>query len=249
MKWVSSVVSTVGVVHQVAETLTTLNKLPNLANAKSKAQQVCNTADDIAKMIIARTGADVEDGYSRLKFLERLNKIVREVGSIRPAEIKKSQDAIAAHINLIEKIDKMDVKKLETSTQMFGHMAAFSSSIRGDFAQLANTLNEDLLPTIKELKELLSETKLTLEETANKLEQMRELQQKQDSREDSSKTLEDFKEEVRNSNPELDEFKVEAKAREKKSKYDKTHKESVKSIVKDIFDLMDNKQLTVITKP
>ena len=249
MKWVSSVVSTVGVVHQVAETLTTLNKLPNLSTAKSKAQQVCNTADDIAKMIIERTGADVEDGYSRLKFLERLNKIIREVGSIRPAEIKKSQDAIAAHINLIEKIDKMDIKKLETSTQMFGHMAAFSSSIRGDFAQLANTLNEDLLPTIKELKELLSETKLTLEETANKLEQMRELQQRQDSREDSSKTLEDFKEEVRNSNPELDEFKVEAKAREKKSKYDKTHKESVKSIVKDIFDLMDNKQLTVITKP
>ena len=247
MKWVSSVVSTVGVVHQVAEALTTLNKLPDLSNAKSKAQQVCNTADDIAKMIIARTGADVEDGYSRLKFLERLNRIVRAISSIRPAEIKKSRDAIAAHINLIEKIDKMDVKKLETSTQMFGHMAAFSRSIRGDFAQLANTLNEDLLPTIKELKELLSETKLTLEETTNKLEQMRELQQKQDSREDSTKTLEDFKEEVRNSNPELDESKVDAKAREKKSKYDKSHKESVKSIVKDIFDLMDNKQLTVKT--
>ena len=249
MNWVSTVMSTVGIVEQVADIMLKLKKLPDLSNVKSNVQTMCNNADEIANMIIARTGADIEDGHSRLKFLERLNKVIKEVGSIKPAEIKKSKDAIASHINLIEKIDKMDIKKLETSAQLFGHMASFSKSIRGDFAQLANTLNEDLLPTIKELKDLLSETKLTLEQTTSTLEQMRELQQKQDSREDSSKTLEDFIQEVRRNNPNLGDDAVEQEARDKKRRYDMNHKDSVKSIVKDMFDLMDGKRLTVKTIP
>ena len=158
MRWVSSVVSNVGIVHQIATALKTLNDLPDLSIVKVKAKSVCDVAYEIARMIIERTSVDVEGTTSKLKFLERINTVVKSLGDISPMAIKRSNKAIEGHTNFLDKLNKMDMTKLETATKMFEHLAEFSRSIKGDFKELAKVFNEDLMPILEETRDLLRTT-------------------------------------------------------------------------------------------
>ena len=155
MRWVSSIMSIIGTVEQVANVLLTLKKIPNLDSIKNTANKVCNTADDIAIMVMSRTGVDIESASSRIKFLERINSVIKSLYNIKTTDLSKSKNALSGHIALIRKINEVDVVKLETSARMFEQMAKFSTSIRGDFQALASSINEDLMPVLEELKEIM----------------------------------------------------------------------------------------------
>lgn len=155
MKWVSGIMSTVGVVKQVADVLLTLNDLPDLSGVKSKTERVCNTADSIVALVTSRPGVPTNISESRISWMERINKTIKEMQYIRPDALNKSRRALSAHIALIKQINTVDVTKLETSARMFQQMARFSESIHGNFSKLAKTLNEDLMPVLEELKEIM----------------------------------------------------------------------------------------------
>lgn len=56
----------------------------------------------------------------------------------------------------IEKINTIEVNKLQNATNMFKQMSNFSESIKGDFDKLAESLSEKLLPVLTELKEVMT---------------------------------------------------------------------------------------------
>jgi hypothetical protein len=156
MKWVSGIMSTVGVVKQVADVLMTLLKLPDVSPVKAKVKFVCDTADSIVAMVTSRPGVDTwDDAKSRITWMERITRTVQSMGRINPLAIKRAQTALKGHIELIKQIKAVDVQKLETSARMFQQMAKFSQSIKGNFEMLAETLAEDLMPILKELKEIM----------------------------------------------------------------------------------------------
>lgn len=156
MRWVSGIMSTVGVVKQVADVLMTLLKLPDVSSVKSKVKYVCDTADSIVAMVTSRPGVDTwDDAKSRITWMERITRTVQSMGRINPMAIKRAQTALRGHIALIKQIKAVDVQKLETSARMFQQMARFSQSIKGNFEMLAETLAEDLMPILKELKEIM----------------------------------------------------------------------------------------------
>jgi hypothetical protein len=156
MRWVSGIMSTVGVVKQVADVLMTLLKLPDVSPVKSKVKYVCDTADSIVAMVTSRPGVDTwDDAKSRITWMERITRTVQSMGRINPLAIKRAQTALGGHIALIKQIKSVDVQKLETSAKMFQQMAKFSQSIQGNFKMLAETLAEDLMPILKELKEIM----------------------------------------------------------------------------------------------
>lgn len=158
MKWVSGIMSTVGVVKQVADVLMQLLKLPDVTRVKPKVQTVCNTADEIVAMVTSRPGVSTwEDAKSRISWMRRINETVKEMSRINPTALNKSKRALAGHIALIKKINEVDVAKLETAAKMFQHMSEFSRSIKGNFVALAKTINEDLMPVLEELKKIMEQ--------------------------------------------------------------------------------------------
>jgi flagellar biosynthesis/type III secretory pathway chaperone len=56
---------------------------------------------------------------------------------------------------MLDKVNSIDLAKLQTTTNLFEKMAEFSKSISGDFEGLADTLNDKIAPLIEELKGLL----------------------------------------------------------------------------------------------
>ena len=157
-KWISTSVSTIGMVGQLADILMTVHKMPDVAGIKEKVQLICNTADDIARMVIEHTSVDIEASNSRLKFLERINTIVEKLGSVAPDKIRKSKSALDSYTGLIDGINKMDVTKLETATKMFEHISEFSKSIRGDFEGLAKIFDEHIVKVLEEVRDNLKQT-------------------------------------------------------------------------------------------
>jgi hypothetical protein len=49
----------------------------------------------------------------------------------------------------------MNPEKLKLSAGMFEQMARFSESVHGNFDRIADAVNEDLMPALKELKDLM----------------------------------------------------------------------------------------------
>ena len=155
MKWVSGILSTVGVIGQVATILMQLNDLPDVSPVKPKVEKVCKTADEIVRLVTTRPEVPIDQAQSRISWMQRINKTIKEMAGISPAAINKSKKALEGHIKLVSKIDSMKVEKLETAYQMFKSMADFSRSINGDFENLAGSINEKLMPTLEELKTIL----------------------------------------------------------------------------------------------
>lgn len=155
MKWVSSVVSTVGVVNQVAETLMLLNNLPDLSNIAYKTEKMCNTADEVIRQVTTRPDVDINEADSRLRYLERINRVIRQLSYIPMSSIGKSEKALSGHINLLREINNVDLEKLSQSAKLMEHLAIFSSSIKGNFEGLADIINEKLLPILEDLKVIM----------------------------------------------------------------------------------------------
>lgn len=158
MKWVSGIMSTVGVVKQVADVLMQLLDLPDVSPVRARVQYVCDTADKIVELVTSRPAVTTwEDAKSRISWMDRISRTVKEMTRMNPAGINKSTKALSGFIRLVNKIDKIDVQKLQTAERMFAHITEFSRSIRGNFKALAETINEDLMPVLEELKKIMEE--------------------------------------------------------------------------------------------
>lgn len=94
-------------------------------------------------------GSDV---FSLIKYIKGLNTEISALSNVNYEGLERNTNT---YIKFIDKVNTMDVKKLETSTKMFEQMSKFSTSIRGDFDRLAEALNENLMPVLEELKEIM----------------------------------------------------------------------------------------------
>ena len=134
----------------------TLINLPDVTPVKSKVKYVCDTADEIVSMVTSRPSVSTwDDAKSRMSWMNRITETVNRMSRISPAGINKTRRALGGFIQFVNKVNAVDVEKLETSARMFQQMANFSKSIHGDFQKLTETLAEDLMPVLQELKEIM----------------------------------------------------------------------------------------------
>ena len=156
LPWLSTAMVAVGMVSKLAEGLTTINNIPDVSNITSKTEAVCNAADDLIKHLTTRpeTGGDIESN-SRIDIIDKINQSIQSIGNIEQKQVKKIDKVFDDYSNFIDKVNTVDITKLETSTRMFEQMANFSNSIQGNFKQLAAALNENLMPVLQELKEIM----------------------------------------------------------------------------------------------
>lgn len=70
------------------------------------------------------------------------------------SDVKMNRETLAFMMvadKFIKDINTVDLKKLETTEKIFKNMAEFSKSIRGEFDELADALNEKIAPLLEEL--------------------------------------------------------------------------------------------------
>ena len=140
-----------------------ISKIATTEIDKDKASIICGTVDSIAVMITKSTGTNILEANSRLTLIERLNTAIGNFNNINEASINRGKRALEGYTKFVEKINTIDIKKLETSAKIFEEMAKFSKHIKGNFDALAESINEDLMPVLKELKEIMEKVPETLE--------------------------------------------------------------------------------------
>ena len=62
-------------------------------------------------------------------------------------------------INFLKQVNDTDLSKLKQTTSMFEEIRKFSQSIRGDFEELAECINEEIIEAIEKLEETLTKIK------------------------------------------------------------------------------------------
>ena len=158
--YLALVVVAIGSVHKIATQLADLAALPDLTNAKSKATTVMNTAEEVIKQVtkdVPDTSQDVIRKLERtadavdliVKISEKLNKLNETTGEDFTGKVFDN------YSSFIKTVDSADLTKLKQTTSMLEQMAKFSKSINGNFEGLSRTLNENIMPLLGELKDLM----------------------------------------------------------------------------------------------
>ena len=162
MGWLSTALISVSMVGKLAEHLKTINSLPDLSGIDTKTVAICTAADKVIDNIVAPSDKTVTD-TSRLSILERVNTALIGFNSISSEQIENNTKAVDNYVRFIDKVNTVEVSKLEKSAQMFKQMANFSNSIKGNFEKLAESINEDLMPVLEELKEIMEKVPTAIE--------------------------------------------------------------------------------------
>lgn len=115
--------------------------------------------DSFIQMIDKNTiggGVDMSSGSfeDKLDALERISSIIK--GFIpENDEVDRHKNFIDNNIKFLDKINDINLEKLQTSERLFARMAEFSETINGNFEDLADSLNEKIAPLLEELKGLM----------------------------------------------------------------------------------------------
>lgn len=160
--WLSTALISVGMVGKLAEHLKSINSLPDLSGIDAKTVAICTAADKVIDNIVAPSNTNVTD-TSRLSVLERVNTALAGFNNISTEQIENNTKAVDNYIRFVDKVNTVDVAKLETSAKMFEQMANFSNSIKGNFEKLAESISEDLMPVLEELKEIMEKVPTAIE--------------------------------------------------------------------------------------
>lgn len=96
---------------------------------------------------------------------ESMQDIINTVSSINASEkgAETFKKNVASVESLITKINSADVSKLTRVRDMFKYISELSKSLNGNIDKLAKTINDNLVVTLKDLKEVLEEVNETLD--------------------------------------------------------------------------------------
>lgn len=96
---------------------------------------------------------------------EPIQDIINTVSSINASEkgAETFKKNVASVESLITKINSADVSKLTRVRDMFKYISELSKSLNGNIDKLAKTINDNLVVTLKDLKEVLEEVNETLD--------------------------------------------------------------------------------------
>lgn len=144
----------------------------NSAEVISKSEVLLSCADAIYNQIDERFGKttptiDVSHFTSVVDVIKTLNESMISISDITEDKVKNTEHLFKNYVILLDKINTIKVDNVEKTTKMFKQMAQFSESIDGNFERLAETINENLMPVLEELKQIMNESSDRLEKGFN----------------------------------------------------------------------------------
>lgn len=167
---INKVESILNLVTGMAEKFTEISKL----NVKpdvvvGKIQSVFSTVDLMMEVVKNNQYADLDttafqDKYATiLDVIGDLNSTLSNLAQVDSGSVGNQSKMLDNYGKFIDKVNTIDVDKVKTTTDMFGQMARFSESVNGNFDALAQSINENLMPVLEELKKIMEEIPQKLE--------------------------------------------------------------------------------------
>lgn len=98
-----------------------------------------------------------------LDVITNINGSMSDMAKISSSEVNNQKKLLTNYGDFLTKVNNIDVGKVKTTADMFAQMARFSESVSGDFDNLANSINENLMPVLEELKKVMEQMDKTLE--------------------------------------------------------------------------------------
>ena len=168
----SKVEKVIATIQSIGDALNTIKELgfgkdkDKAGNDKVKTAIIANVTgslesiDEIAKVINGKSDTinidetKLNNATKIIDYIQSLNNGFKGISETDPNKIKTNLDN---YVKFVEKVNTIDVSKVETTANLFKQMSKFSNSIKGDFDRLAESLSDKLLPVLTELKEIMSE--------------------------------------------------------------------------------------------
>lgn len=156
---ISSILGTIG---NIANTLKDIVALElKEGEAEQKVRTFITESENISKIISELDENGVTAQMSSDSFnivvdhIKSLNTELKGIAGLSTQEVSTVKTTLDHYSKFLTKVDGLKVANLEHATKMFEQMARFSESISGNFDMLAESLNENIMPTLEELKEIL----------------------------------------------------------------------------------------------
>lgn len=96
-----------------------------------------------------------QDSSICLNYMREINNELDRFKKFDTTVVSNTKQQVGNYITFLDKVQAMNPEKLKLSAGMFEQMARFSESVHGNFDRIADAVNEDLMPALKELKDLM----------------------------------------------------------------------------------------------
>lgn len=137
----------------------------NICSASlTSAEDLMTITDLINKHVDNPTGIK-----PKLAILREMYQTLRLYRNLPSTAVDKQKEITRCYVQLLDKVNRVDLDKLKTAANLFKSMANFSESINGNFDALAQSLNDKIAPLLEELKKLLEEVPDSIEASAESI--------------------------------------------------------------------------------
>lgn len=153
------------------------DSMKKITNITINKNQVLSKIDSMLEVIgtiqnrISGVGYDQSMTDSMQMILNDVDRINQSLNGfkVNKEDVGNYKSMISDNIRFFDKINSVDISKIQTTSNLFEHMAKMSESINGNFDGLADTLNEKIAPLIEELKEMMDELPKKIDEATSKI--------------------------------------------------------------------------------
>ena len=129
-------------------------------------QKSVNSIVSILDNITYKSDNNVERKLHQLNYL---NNIIKNFNNVTNDDVKNTESLLRNYTQFLDKVNTVKLENIKTTTNLFTKMAELSSSINGDFQGLADVLNEKIAPLLEELKKVMSDVQVKIEQTGSNI--------------------------------------------------------------------------------
>ena len=129
--------------------------------------------EELDKFAPSASGKNVN---KNCELIDRVNDSFKNLTKVSEADVQRARNLTNNYIKFLDKIDSMDVKKLNLGEQMMRHFAAVTQQLKGDFNGLAKALNENIAPMLEKLNKTVETVNKCQEEIIKELSQPLQVQ-------------------------------------------------------------------------
>ena len=149
----------------MAENLTKINDLKvDPGKVAQNTIKILDCVDFITSKLAEREEKQVSIEESIcLQHVVSINEELDKLKQFDDKAITNTKKTLDNYTKFLDKVNAINPDKVRITTEMFGQMARFSESINGNFDDLADSINDKLMPLLKELKEVMDQANKSLE--------------------------------------------------------------------------------------
>lgn len=236
-KYLSKVDAIIGEIGNIVESINSVKEFK--IDTKEITTGVSNIFTCIETIITKlNAGSSTKLNNKGEKLLESYGNIIQSLVMDNDS-LSGTEKVLNKNIEFLDKIDKVDEKKLKSAANIFESLSKFSNSIKGDFNELADALTEKIAPLLEEMNNTLEKVNGSVKETSSNVATSVNLSNQK------SLTQSQIEKQVSIENPNATQEQIRQEARERHVRMERIQLEE-NSIMQEILNHLKNGKLQVV---